>query len=94
MVALLPALATVIGIIVLAQIPRLSEVAGVTLVIAGVAVHRRPSPPAGRHASSSLAGHHVEVVLALQEVNGTRLFQRLDSEGNVLEFCSRLSLPA
>jgi inner membrane transporter RhtA len=40
MVALLPALATVIGIIVLAQIPTWVEVAGVALVIAGVAVHR------------------------------------------------------
>jgi inner membrane transporter RhtA len=42
MVSLLPALATVIGIIVLAQIPSATEVAGVGLVIAGVAVHRAP----------------------------------------------------
>ncbi len=40
MVALLPAVATVVGIIVLAQIPSLIEVAGVALVIGGVAVHR------------------------------------------------------
>ena len=39
MVALLPALATVIGIIVLAQIPSWVEVAGLALVVAGVALH-------------------------------------------------------
>ncbi|MGI8713830.1 MAG: EamA family transporter [Solirubrobacteraceae bacterium] len=43
MVALLPAVATVIGIVVLAQIPSPAEVAGVALVIAGVAVHRAPA---------------------------------------------------
>ena len=42
MVALLPAIATVIGIVVLTQIPAWAEVGGVALVIAGVAVHRRP----------------------------------------------------
>ena len=40
MVALLPAIATVIGVVVLAQIPTGREVAGVGLVIAGVALHR------------------------------------------------------
>jgi inner membrane transporter RhtA len=39
MVALLPAIATVIGVVVLAQIPTGWEVAGVGLVIAGVALH-------------------------------------------------------
>lgn len=42
MVSLLPATATVIGILVLAQVPSWLEVAGVTLVIAGVALHREP----------------------------------------------------
>jgi inner membrane transporter RhtA len=42
MVALLPALATIIGIIVLAQIPTWVEVAGVALVVGGVALHRAP----------------------------------------------------
>jgi inner membrane transporter RhtA len=42
MVALLPALATVIGVVVLAQIPSIAEVAGVALVVAGVALHRVP----------------------------------------------------
>jgi inner membrane transporter RhtA len=42
MVSLLPATATVIGIVVLSQLPTLVEVAGVALVVAGVAVHREP----------------------------------------------------
>jgi inner membrane transporter RhtA len=41
MVSLLPATATVIGVVVLAQVPTLAEIAGVALVIAGVAVHRQ-----------------------------------------------------
>jgi inner membrane transporter RhtA len=40
MVSLLPATATVVGIVVLAQIPSLTEVLGVGLVVAAVAVHR------------------------------------------------------
>jgi inner membrane transporter RhtA len=45
MVALLPALATVIGIMVLSQIPTWGEVTGVALVVAGVALHRpQPQP--------------------------------------------------
>jgi inner membrane transporter RhtA len=40
MVSLLPATATVIGIVVLAQLPSAAELAGVALVIAGVALHR------------------------------------------------------
>jgi inner membrane transporter RhtA len=40
MVSLLPATATVIGIVVLAQIPSLAEATGVACVMAGVAMHR------------------------------------------------------
>jgi inner membrane transporter RhtA len=40
LVSLLPATAVVIGIVVLAQLPTAAEVAGVALVIAGVAAHR------------------------------------------------------
>ncbi len=40
MVSLLPATATVVGIVVLAQIPSAIELAGVALVVGGVAVHR------------------------------------------------------
>jgi inner membrane transporter RhtA len=50
LVSLLPATAAVIGVIVLGQVPSPAEAAGVTLVIAGVALHRAPAPapaPAG-----------------------------------------------
>ena len=53
LLCLLPATATAIGLVVLAQIPSPTEIAGVLLVIAGVAAHRdRPAapviePPAG-----------------------------------------------
>src|SRR3954463_5265861 len=50
MVSLLPATATVIGVVVLAQGPSATEVAALALVIAGVAVHREPQSagaPAG-----------------------------------------------
>jgi inner membrane transporter RhtA len=43
MVALLPATATVIGVVVLTQIPTPAELTGVALVIAGVALHRERS---------------------------------------------------
>jgi inner membrane transporter RhtA len=43
LVSLLPATATAIGVVVLGQIPTPVEVAGVGLVIAGVALHREPS---------------------------------------------------
>jgi inner membrane transporter RhtA len=44
MVALLPATATVIGLLVLQQKPSAVEVAGVALVVAGVALRREPVP--------------------------------------------------
>jgi inner membrane transporter RhtA len=40
MVSLLPATATVIGVVVLAQVPSTAEVLGVALVVAGVAAHQ------------------------------------------------------
>jgi len=44
LVSLLPATATVVGVLVLTQVPTLVEVAGVAMVIAGVALHReRPA---------------------------------------------------
>jgi inner membrane transporter RhtA len=43
MVALLPATAAVIGVVVLTQIPTLAEAGGVALVVAGVALHRQPA---------------------------------------------------
>jgi len=53
MLALLPATATVVGVIVLKQIPSLRDTLGVLMVMAGVAVHRPPAPdlPPGERAS-------------------------------------------
>ena len=45
MVSLLPATATVVGLIVLTQVPSATDVAGIALVIVGVALHREPTPP-------------------------------------------------
>ena len=42
LVSLLPATATVVGLVVLAQVPSRVEVAALALVVVGVAVHRRP----------------------------------------------------
>ncbi len=40
LVSLLPATATVIGVVVLTQIPSAAEIIGVALVVVGVALHR------------------------------------------------------
>jgi len=42
LLALLPATATHIGVLVLRQIPGLVELVGVALVVSGVALHRMP----------------------------------------------------
>jgi inner membrane transporter RhtA len=42
MVSLLPATATVVGLVVLSQVPSAREAAGVALVVAAMAVHRDP----------------------------------------------------
>ncbi|HEY1360353.1 MAG TPA: EamA family transporter [Thermoleophilaceae bacterium] len=47
MVSLLPATATVIGVVVLAQIPSATEVLGVALVVGGVGLHREPQAARG-----------------------------------------------
>ena len=44
MLSLLPATATVVGVVVLTQLPTAKEVVGVALVVGGVAVHRPPAP--------------------------------------------------
>lgn len=56
MVSLLPATATVIGILVLTQIPSVVEVLGVALVVAAVAVHRERSSSARAGQPAALAG--------------------------------------
>jgi len=57
LVALLPAAATVIGIMVLRQLPSLAELAGVGLVVLSVALHRElPPPPAAVTTTPSQEG--------------------------------------
>lgn len=46
MVSLLPAIATVIGLVVLAQVPDVTDVAGIGCVIVGVALHRESADSA------------------------------------------------
>lgn len=57
MLALLPAAATVIGLIVLGQTPTVKDLAGIALVIAGVALHHDPqdSRPSKRTQPASAA---------------------------------------
>jgi len=62
LVALLPATAAVIGLVVLGQVPSATEAGGVALVVAAVALHREPAgparaaaPPAARHAPPAAA---------------------------------------
>jgi inner membrane transporter RhtA len=56
MVALLPATATVIGIVVLTQVPAPLEVLGGALVVAGVALHRPAGAPARGATPARAAG--------------------------------------
>jgi inner membrane transporter RhtA len=44
MLALLPATATIVGAVVLIQIPSLRDILGIALVMGGVALHRQPAP--------------------------------------------------
>jgi inner membrane transporter RhtA len=55
MLALLPATATLIGIIVLAQIPGTRDAIGVLLVVSGVAIHKPPVPKLSGQALEPLA---------------------------------------
>jgi inner membrane transporter RhtA len=54
MLALLPAFASVIGVVVLRQIPTPIEVAGVALIIGGVAMRREGSPSAAQPSAKDL----------------------------------------
>jgi inner membrane transporter RhtA len=45
MVAMLPAIASIIGVVVLAQIPTSVELVGLAFVVGGVALHRAPGAP-------------------------------------------------
>jgi inner membrane transporter RhtA len=57
MVSLLPACATVIGVVVLAQVPSWNEALGVALVIAGVALHREAQVDSAAAWSSTESEH-------------------------------------
>jgi inner membrane transporter RhtA len=64
MLALLPVFATIIGAIVLRQIPTPQDIAGIVVVTAGVAIHNEGTPdgihPAGRYGTEGvpdLPGH-------------------------------------
>ena len=46
MLSILPAVATVIGIVVLTQIPTIGELTGIVLIVAGVSIHQEPRSPA------------------------------------------------
>ena len=48
MLALLPATATIIGAIILAQIPSVRDVTGVLLVMLGIAIHKPAALEASR----------------------------------------------
>jgi inner membrane transporter RhtA len=56
MVSLLPATATVIGLVVLTQVPSPTDAAGIALVIAGVALHREPPPGTPAESTPQPAG--------------------------------------
>jgi inner membrane transporter RhtA len=49
MLALLPVFATIIGAIVLRQVPTIQDVAGITLVVLGVAMHQQERKQGGIH---------------------------------------------
>lgn len=54
LLALLPATATVVGLVLLGQVPELEELAGIALVIVAVAVSRGGAAPAPRPAEGEL----------------------------------------
>jgi inner membrane transporter RhtA len=55
MLALLPATATLIGVIVLAQIPSGQDIIGVLLVMSGIAIHKSTAPQAPAQEAASTA---------------------------------------
>jgi inner membrane transporter RhtA len=72
LVSLLPATATVIGIIVLGQLPSVDEVAGVALVVLGVAVHRERAGSSHQADSGPRLGQLVERLSVRQRLAARR----------------------
>ena len=66
MVALLPATATVVGVVVLAQVPTTIELAGVVLVVAAMAAH--PGALAGKGRLGSVRAFSAVLVLEAHDV--------------------------
>ncbi len=56
LMSLLPASATIIGVIVLHQLPRPAEIVGIALVAAGVALRAEPTPPDRDRRSAASGG--------------------------------------
>jgi inner membrane transporter RhtA len=68
MLALLPATAAVIGLIVLGQVPTVRDLAGIALVIVGVALHRdRPRRKTPSAVRASSAGGDSEVYGSVEQ---------------------------
>jgi inner membrane transporter RhtA len=81
MVALLPAFATIIGIVVLTQVPSWIEVAGIALVVGGVAVHRPRDaagnkPPPGGPTSAALTHAPVNSQKGMGNQEAPRMVRR------------------
>jgi inner membrane transporter RhtA len=48
MLSILPASATVVGMLVLTQLPTVHDLLGVTLVVAAIAIHQQPTQHTNR----------------------------------------------
>src|SRR5258705_7077069 len=68
LLALLPACATAIGVLVLRQIPTRAEVLGVALIVMGVAIHQEPLPPASHTGNASPAARQAAPSAAQSEL--------------------------
>jgi inner membrane transporter RhtA len=77
MLALLPATATLVGIIVLAQIPSLRDTLGVALVMAGIAVHEPPAEEAPRQGTA-------ETDLSRWVLSGARRHRQVRARSNTM----------
>jgi inner membrane transporter RhtA len=61
MLALLPAAATAIGLVILGQVPTFQDLLGISLVIIGVALHQEPTVAVSRHIQAAKTVPAVQV---------------------------------
>ena len=61
MLALLPAAATAIGLVILGQVPTFQDLLGISLVIIGVALHHEPTVAVSRHIQAAKTVPAVQV---------------------------------